>query len=398
MATEVVRQAMDASPPGGLAKDADPRGISGLDMGPTIAWYTQNFDQLLSRLPKPSEKPSPFGSQNMFYTNLSINRVNAIVELFPEAALARSRLKTGVITGEPTLYFAKDATPEKLTTTNDVEDALSPTALIPGVTSMDRWDWLSSDIRLPQIPRNINPAVREIIHVQALTHEFAHTFITQLWIPGYKLKLPDGALVNGFDFMVEFARATEEHPPISHYSSFYRKDGEEFKTRPAIEEELAEVIAARLLGFAYSDDTTRAFEPLQDRPEVVEIVDQFLNAREMNLFKQLGNPDENQVSTFYSVYDSRGRALGKLTRGEVEPVFLTELLNITPGIFPGNFGQEISPEKDMTPARTDFCQRSGLTPQQVATAISVANMFAENIPLWNRKSKVRKFNHKKRTR
>ena len=274
------------NPPGDGTKDIGTPPVSGLDMAPTIEWYSTNILELSTRLPRPIDEPSLFKLQDLFYSSLSITRVNALVNLFPEAALARSRLKSGAIIGKPTLYFGKDSLPGHQTTTSDRNEALSPTAIIPAFTDNGRWAELSSDVVLFAIPNEVDPYVREVIHAEALIHEIAHTFISQaLYDPEYELRLPNGHVVNGRNFLIyEFGAKEEKYPPISHYASFFRKEGEEFageEIYTQIDEELAEVITAWLLGFAFSDRPEARLDPFADRPDVAEIVDAFLNAEEV---------------------------------------------------------------------------------------------------------------------
>lgn len=264
-------------------KRGAPKPISGLDMAPTINWYTVNKDNILSNLPRAVEKTSLFPLVDTQHFSLSSGEVAAAIDLFPQPALLRSRLRNGgSIIGKPTLYFAADATPEAIKTTSDVKDALSPTAIIPSYTDNTKWrqtDELSSDVWLFALPNVVDPTVGKIIHMEGLIHEIAHTVVSQLlYTKGYKLKLPSGEVVNGLDFATTFAEAAEKHPPISHYASFYRKAGEKFKDKMAIDEEMVETIAAYLLEFAFCDDEARRLDPLSDRLEVKEMIQQFLNA------------------------------------------------------------------------------------------------------------------------
>lgn len=265
----------------GAENQANRPPISGLDMAPTIEWYASQQEELTRMLPTVGGN-RPFRAENTNHFNLSESRTTAAISLFPTNAIARSRLQTGTIIGKPALYFSKEAIPEDIQTTSNPSDALSPTAIIPSYTDNKRWidaGELSSDIWLFEIPNDISPAVAEIIHTQGLVHEFAHTIVTQtLYQENYQLRLPNGNIVNAYDYVIAFASAAEKHDPISHYSSFYGKPGEEFKSLLGIEEEIVETIAAHLLGFVYCDNPDRRFIPLSDRPEITTMVDNFLNA------------------------------------------------------------------------------------------------------------------------
>lgn len=266
----------------GSENHADSPIISGLDMRPTIEWYITQQEELLRRLPMAFDTTSPFNVEDAQFFSFTNNRIDSIISLFPLNALTRSRLQTGSIIGKPSLYFSNEATPENISTTDNPSEALSSTAIIPSFTDNTRWretGKLSSDIWLFQIPQQVSPAVAEIIHTEGLIHEIAHTFVTQaLFQDGYQLRLPDGNIVSAYDYLVEFANAAEKHDPVSHYSSFYRKSGEEFVSLPAIEEEFVETVTARLLGFVYCDNPDRRLDPLSDRPEIIAMVDDFLHA------------------------------------------------------------------------------------------------------------------------
>lgn len=259
--------------------------VSGLDMKPTINWYATNQQELARRIPTTVGEPLPFPIQDTSYFHVSPDQINALIRLFPNQALTRSRLNTGTIIGKPSLYFAYDATPEAIKTTPDQAQALSPTAIIPSYTDNTRWQQTgkpSSDVWLFEISPNIPEGVKKIIHAEGLVHEIAHTIVTQaLYANGYRLRLPNGEVVSGFDFITHFAEEAEKHEPVSHYSSFYRNRGEEFKNTLAIEEEFVETIAARLLGFAYNDNPDKRHDPLKDRPEILAMVEDFLHAVEV---------------------------------------------------------------------------------------------------------------------
>ena len=262
-------------------KSGDPIPQSGVDMGATIAWYTINKNIFSDCIPLGTDS-LPFPVTDIQHSALNQEEIAAIVNLFPPQAIARSILQNnGSIIGKPTRYFAQDATPEKITTTSEISNALSPTAIIPSYTDNDRWKETkkpTSDIWLFEIPNHIDPEVRRIIHAEGLVHELAHTLVTQiLYSEEYKLKLPSGKIVDGYDYLINFASAAEKHPPISHYSSFYRKDGEEFKALPAIDEEIVETIAAHLLGFVFCQDEERRLDPLADRREIQSLIDDFLH-------------------------------------------------------------------------------------------------------------------------
>lgn len=270
-------------------KNGEPTPVSGLDMGPTIAWYSANQKVLLSHLPKEFHNAPAFPILGKRHIALTPGEINALINLFPRSARQRSTLNNGgSILGQPTLYFAHDATPEDIKTTTDVKDALSPTAIIPSYTDNARWQRTgdpSSDIQLFRIPESVNPAVAKIIHAQGFVHELAHTMVSRLlYMESHELLVSpsDGNIVfNGFDYLRKFAKLAERYPSISHYASFYRKEGQEFSSLVAIDEEFVETITARLLNFAFCKDEGRRFKPLSDRPEIGKMISDFLTAEKV---------------------------------------------------------------------------------------------------------------------
>lgn len=264
------------------SKDQTNPPISGLDMGPTIEWYTANQEALFDHLSFTSEAVG-FKVQDPQFIHIDSEKIAGLILRFPRKGIRRSRLHTGAIIGKPPLYFSKETTGENIQTTTDVSQALSPTAFIPSYTDNSRWRETgkpSSDIYLYQIPQ-VPDKVAQIIHAQGLIHEFAHTIVTHaLYGEGQRLLLPNGEIVNSRDYLMRFANLAKKHDPISHYSSHFRKPGEEFASPLAIEEEFVETVAARYLGFAYTDDPNpfKRFAPLYDRPEVDQLVWNFLSA------------------------------------------------------------------------------------------------------------------------
>jgi hypothetical protein len=117
-----------------------------------------------------------------------------------------------------------------------------------------------------------------------LIHEYAHTLLNPLWYSKgeeYRIKIPGQEEINGPMFMVKFAVAAAQHPAISHYSAAYRP----FPAFPTdsrfnicVGEEFCESVAALMLGYIYCDDPKRCFDPFNDRPEVKQLVEDFLNA------------------------------------------------------------------------------------------------------------------------
>lgn len=254
--------------------------VSGLDMKPTIDFYQENKNEILGRLPETKDDQAiGYAIEQKELIELSESEIAALVNLFPESARERSALD--LIKGVPKAWFKKgEAAP---TPTNNIDQAISPTAIIPSFHSPSRWP--KTEIHLYEIDsRAADPEARKIILSEGLIHEFAHSIITpEIYLNNRKLELSSGEVVEAFTFIMDkFANAVEgHHPSMSHYSSAYMDSEGKFQgdLRVSVNEELAESIAAYLLNFVYCNDKARRFEPFRDRPEVKAIVKEYLEAK-----------------------------------------------------------------------------------------------------------------------
>lgn len=261
--------------------------LAGFDMEATLAWYRANYDKLLKLLPKPrTNGKRDFSLAGREHIQLELGMIKALIDLFPAAARQRSILTR--IVGQPAAWFKKGMTSVKPEITNDLDEALSLTAIVPAKTDYAGWKpgnpvceiWLYgiSDLVCPS-------EVQEIVLAQSLVHEFAHSIITPvLYLLDYNLQIGE-TLRNGQDVILQFAELAERLPPISHYASAYREKNNAFKTvgpekdpGMAINEELAETIAAYLLDLVFCADKKRRMNPLVDRPQIKEFVKDFLAA------------------------------------------------------------------------------------------------------------------------
>ena len=252
--------------------------LRGFDMASTIDWYTQNSEALLTRLPQAVITEPYFAiGEGQGYVSLTTGEIAALVNLFPANALKRSRLKLGTIVGGPTRYFKKGSTAENPLDTENIEEAIGATYIIPSFTKNVSEDW-SSTVALYQIPDYVSPSVRKLIHAQGLIHEVAHTLLTPLYRRADFLRLPDGIVVNGREYILEFAHAVSAHSPFSHYSSAGKDKDPNLSNKRAIEEEFAEAVTGYLLGFVHTQEQRRQLDPFVDRPEVRQLIGAFLNA------------------------------------------------------------------------------------------------------------------------
>jgi len=272
-----------------MAEYKDNGNISGLDMKPTIQWYEANKYQLLQHLPKPLNEPIPYEIENPENIRLSEDDLSGLISLFPRNARERSILRK--IVGKPETWFSKDSTQQQPLSTTSIEDSLSSTAIIPAYTDTSYWQSTGDpkcDVWLYKISdAACSSDVSKIILSESFIHEAGHALINPAYDPlrEQTLKLPDGRVVNGFDYVFEFATMAENHNPISHYASVYRGKNNKFESddptydpRIPVSEELSETIAAFLLGFAFGNDEQRSMDPFADRPEIKKFVEDFLNA------------------------------------------------------------------------------------------------------------------------
>ncbi len=257
--------------------------LSGLDMGETIDWYESSgieFRQAKEGL------IFPYTIEQKEYIELTEDDLSLLIQLFPLTARKRSILKK--VVGKPTTWFRRDSTAEKPQETQEVKQALSPTALVPSYIDYQTWRNTgipSADIWLYRLPKNISTMTRRIILAQGFVHEYGHSIIAPaLYIPNYKLVLPSGKEVEGLEYILEFAKLAEAHAPISHYAATYRGESNCFdntdpqKAKIAIGEEMTETIAAHLLGLAFCEEQARRTNPLSDRSDIESHIKEFLAA------------------------------------------------------------------------------------------------------------------------
>ena len=259
---------------------------SGLDMRETLEWYKSSG----IKTPKIPEMDFSYPVEHGELIELSERELGGLLSLFPENAKRRSILRK--VVGQPPTWFHRNSTSEQpQPTTSEAEaEALSPTAIVPSYIDYTPWGELkvpTADIWLYQIPQNAAPEnVRKLVLSEGFVHEVGHSIVQPaLYVEDHTLKFPDGKIINGLEAMLHFAELAEQHSPISHYASTYRgpnnkfeSDNPNYDAKRAINEEMAETIAAYLLGFTYCGDNSRGKNPFADRPEVRNFVRDFLNA------------------------------------------------------------------------------------------------------------------------
>lgn len=241
----------------------------------TLEWY----ERAGIEIPPIQEMDFPYPIENQELIELSKEELGGLLALFPANARKRSILRK--IVGQPPTWFHQDSTSEQPQPTTNVAEALSPTAIVPSYIDYTPWSELrvpTADIWLYKIPKNAaSEKVRRLVLAEGFVHEVGHSIVQPaLYIEDYKVKFPDGRIVNGLEAILHFAELAEQHPPISHYASTYRGSS---NVKTAISEEMCETIAAYLLGFAYCGDDSRGGNPFIDRSEVKDFVRDFLNAK-----------------------------------------------------------------------------------------------------------------------
>ncbi|MSR86525.1 hypothetical protein EXS74_03970 [Candidatus Woesearchaeota archaeon] len=258
--------------------------IPGLDMAEAIDWYESSGIEFREHKEGPV---LPYPLEGRVHLELTEPDLYSLLELFPKAARQRSILQT--IRGKPTTWFRRDSTAEEFQVTQDIEQSISPTALVPSFIDYGRWKNTgtpSADIWLYKLPQEISRMVRRIILAQGFVHEYGHSIIAPaLYTENYKLLLPSGREVEGLEYILEFAKLAEEHAPISHYAATFRGEGNLFESanptynvKTAIAEEMTETIAAYLLGFSFCEEEKRRTTPFIDRPEIQKGIEEFLAA------------------------------------------------------------------------------------------------------------------------
>lgn len=271
--------------------------ISGFDLEPAAVWYAENLSRALldqwDRIRiKALERKYIVPIHKILEAHGEHTERIAMQFLdtgFPPQAMDRSVLTE--IELKPPLWFKNDCTPKKTTVTECIDEALSPSAIVP---SFIAYNWpdgqpLTACIELYSIP-SYPLEVRSIITSQGLVHEIAHSIVISDFnnYKGY-LKLPGGRVVESKALILEFGKLVDELKcgPISHYSSTYWSRGKcsikSDKYRTAIQEELVESITAHLLGFAFCETLPRrkgmGLDPFQDRPQVRDWIKDYLCAR-----------------------------------------------------------------------------------------------------------------------
>jgi len=260
---------------------------SPLDMASNLEWYRKNKDDLLSLFPKQTQLADmptiPLKNLEHFY--MTPSETQALIMLFPKSAQDRSYID--FVEGDVRFYFHKDSTPENILPTINVQDAISPTAFVPGYTQTRRRSETGEVygvVKLFEIPTDDDRDLKKLVQAQAFVHEYAHTIIHPIkFVDSYLLRLPGGEVIEGSLLLEGFRLLMENSTPFSFYSKSGREaaKNDEGKAFTAVDEELSEAISAYLLGYIFSEEVDRRMDPFVDRPAIKEYIRNFLLAEKV---------------------------------------------------------------------------------------------------------------------
>lgn len=261
---------------------------SGFDLKPTIAWVAGNKELLSNRIDAliASAKPSPHPETIAQGDNpeLDSSYTRALLGLLPDGLHRLSACDQ--IVGNGTLWFKPIEPDGSIDVTDNINEAMSPTAITTGGTT-DAMNPPALSVMLCKLPDAAIPDadVRKILSGVTTIHEYLHTATWALLRnPDKKIQLPDGSITSGSQYILEkFGSAAQTHGPISHYSRGYRNDDNTFQSRDgdtnlAIEEEFVESLTTATLGFACGSLTDITKDPFEGKEEVKQLCLDFLNA------------------------------------------------------------------------------------------------------------------------
>lgn len=261
-----------------------PPELAGFDLGPVLDWLEANKTLIKEKLTWLNTPNNTYiNADDVQHLQLSIPEIATIIHRFPEAARKRSMLYN--IKGMPVTWFRRGMTGVKPNVTRNRAEALGPRAFVPGHNSPLTWTKQNKAQQIELYHLWTTPSdIARYMATHTLIHEYTHTILNPLWYScgeEYRIKVPGQEEISGPIFMVKFAVAATQHPAISHYAAAYRPfpilpDDPQFNYR--VGEEFCESVVALLLGYIYCDDPDRCFDPFKDRPEVKQLVDDFLNA------------------------------------------------------------------------------------------------------------------------
>ncbi len=262
--------------------------LAGFDLGPVLNWLTTNRDRVAEKLNWLARADGMMGIEitGQKHLQLSPEEIVETIDMFPHESHLRSELKR--INGMPPTWFARGTTVENILVTDDTSEALTPTAIIPGYTAVDKWTDVHKvlTINLYTIP-GVDPLIAKYMLVHALIHEYTHTLLMPMLYNGnepYILEAPGKVQYQNAALLQLFGLEAAKHPPISHYAAAYRPFPDDLADVQFIRrasEEFCESVAAYMMGYIYCDDPERCWNPLVDRPLVKLFIENFLHGKRM---------------------------------------------------------------------------------------------------------------------
>ena len=282
-----------------------------LDMKGTIEFYQSIRDRVEGALEFKGNPLEPFNNPTLFekwsredYEARGLRIVgNAPCALSDEEIVrtlnlfrvqARERTLVSEVVKMPAMWFEKtdDGT---LRSTRNVEYAISPTSIIPSYINFGTQP--HPTVQLFDTTQAVQMGILDVptakmITMQGLIHEFTHGIN---WLgrrelysgmpesPNLLGEEPEG-VASAFDWFARFGDDMVWSTPISHYGAFYWKN-EGWRVIPlngdmiqAIDEELAESVAAHILGFAFNDEHTTT-NPFKGREHTRRFVSEYLQLK-----------------------------------------------------------------------------------------------------------------------
>ena len=259
-------------------------------------WILRNQNFLLHFLQRIKETPiSPSVKniqigENAWKNKELVDFVLRCISLFPENSLKRGHcLQLDFL---PTIWFAKGATLENITTTNILDEAETKYSLPCGHATWmefkgDKTNVYRQRIELFEFPEYVLEFVVFVYLAYTVIHEYAHTlqkaaFYSKKYaanfLPGVQQKpyalLVQGQQIDAMSFQSEFVIDALKYSPITTYSAVYKDSDSD----DLLHEYMADYIATYIMSFAMNVSTSTPENGFDDRPELLAKVKIFLDS------------------------------------------------------------------------------------------------------------------------
>lgn len=278
--------------------------LIGFDLAPAAVWHRKNDGEIMPAISQ-STSPQLGDLESKLNTNVrmleeqfSKKDVSLALGFFPTNAYSVFLNRPMKIIGKSTLWFNLQSSIDNPETTKNINEAISPTALITSqyANTIEKGVTTGHEINLHWLPEEFcSRKTARSITIQGLVRELARAYLMELSM--------NSLFPNGENAIIEFGKYIEKQhlPPISHYSATYWRnnrlllnkilDGESAaKNQVPLHVEMAETIAAYLLGFSFCEPfETGVFsqigrkglslQPLADRPQIKEYIRDLLHAK-----------------------------------------------------------------------------------------------------------------------